>query len=78
MEVIVKEEYLGEQADDDSISRLKLRLKEIEEQIVRIVEKNQCQSRDVCMTDENEVKLVVRVKRVTNNLCNRAKRDCKP
>ncbi len=40
MEVIVKEEYLGEQADDDSISRLKLRLKEIEEQIVRIVEKN--------------------------------------
>ena len=40
MEVIVKEEYLGEQADDDSISRFKLRLKEIEEQIVRIVEKN--------------------------------------
>lgn len=40
METIVKEEYLGKDADDDSISRLKLRLKEIEEQIVRIVEKN--------------------------------------
>lgn len=40
MEDIVKEEYLGKEADDDSISRLKLRLKEIEEQIVRIVEKN--------------------------------------
>lgn len=40
MESIVKEEYLGKEADDDSINRLKLRLKEIEEQIVRIVEKN--------------------------------------
>ena len=40
METIVKEEYLGKEATDDSISRLKLRLKEIEEQIVRIVEKN--------------------------------------
>ncbi len=40
MENIVKEEYLGDTANDESISRLKLRLKEIEEQIVRIVEKN--------------------------------------
>ncbi len=40
MENIVREEYLGKEADDYSISRLKLRLKEIEEQIVRIVEKN--------------------------------------
>ncbi len=40
MENIVKEEYLGDAANDESISRLKLRLKEIEEQIVRIVEKS--------------------------------------
>lgn len=40
MEVIVKEEYLEKEVDDSSISRLKLRLKEIEEQIIKIVEKN--------------------------------------
>ena len=39
METIVKEEYLGKESNDDAISRLKLRLKEIEDQIVRIVEK---------------------------------------
>ena len=39
METIVKEEYLGKEANNDAISRLKLRLKEIEDQIVRIVEK---------------------------------------
>ena len=40
MEVIVKEEYLGNNKEDtNTISRLKLRLKEIEEQIVKIVEK---------------------------------------
>ena len=38
METIVKEEYLGKSNNDDSISRLKLRLKEIEDQIVKIVE----------------------------------------
>ena len=40
METIVKEEYLTEKASDNDISKLKLRLKEIEEQIVKIVEKN--------------------------------------
>ena len=40
MEIIVKEEYIENKADDESISRLRLRLKEIEEQIVRIVEKS--------------------------------------
>lgn len=40
METIVKEEYLKEEVSDSDISRLKLRLKEIEEQIVKIVEKN--------------------------------------
>ena len=40
METIVKEDYLGKEANNDSISRLKLRLKAIEEQIVKIVEKS--------------------------------------
>ena len=40
MEIIVKEEYIENKSDDESISRLRLRLKEIEEQIVRIVEKS--------------------------------------
>ncbi len=40
MENIVKEEYLTDEATDSSINLLKLRLNEIEEQIVRIVEKN--------------------------------------
>ena len=40
MENIVKEEYLTEETTDGDISLLKLRLNEIEEQIVRIVEKN--------------------------------------
>ena len=40
MENIVKEDYLNNQANDNSIHLLKLRLNEIEEQIVKIVEKN--------------------------------------
>ena len=40
MEMIVKEEYLENNTSDDNISRLKLRLQEIEDQIVKIVEKN--------------------------------------
>ena len=40
METIVKEEYLGKDSDNDSISRLRLRLQEIEEQIIKIVENN--------------------------------------
>ena len=40
METIVKEEYLENHTSDDNISRLKLRLQEIEDQIVKIVEKN--------------------------------------
>lgn len=40
METVVKEEYLNYGSGDDEIARLKLRLKEIEDQIVRIVEKN--------------------------------------
>ena len=39
METIIKEEYLTEESNDNSINLLKLRLNEIEEQIVRIVEK---------------------------------------
>ena len=39
MEAFVKEEYL-EEANDTSIHLLKLRLNEIEDQIVKIVEKN--------------------------------------
>ncbi|MBR1802988.1 MAG: MBL fold metallo-hydrolase [Clostridia bacterium] len=40
METIVKEEYLNNKTSDNDIDRLKLRLQEIEEQIVKIVEKN--------------------------------------
>lgn len=40
MEEIIKEEYLSENVSDNSIHLLKLRLNEIEEQIVKIVEKN--------------------------------------
>ena len=40
MENIVKEDYLNNEANDNSIHLLKLRLNEIEEQIVKIVEKN--------------------------------------
>ncbi len=40
METIVKEDYLSKKDNEDEISLLKLRLKEIEDQIVRIVEKN--------------------------------------
>ncbi len=40
MESIVKEDYLSKKDNEDEISLLKLRLKEIEEQIVKIVEKN--------------------------------------
>lgn len=40
MESIVKEEYLTQEVSDTSISLLKLRLNEIEEQIIKIVEKN--------------------------------------
>ncbi len=40
METIVKEDYLSNEANDNSIHLLKLRLNEIEEQIVKIVEKN--------------------------------------
>ena len=39
METIVKEEYLVQNASDDAIHLLKLRLNQIEEQIVKIVEK---------------------------------------
>lgn len=40
MESIVKEDYLSKKDNEDEISLLKLRLKEIEDQIVKIVEKN--------------------------------------
>ncbi|MGN1269684.1 MAG: MBL fold metallo-hydrolase RNA specificity domain-containing protein [Clostridia bacterium] len=40
METIIKEEYLGKDSKNEEISLLKLRLNQIEEQIVRIVEKN--------------------------------------
>ncbi len=40
METIIKEEYLTKEATDNSISLLKLRLNEIEDQIVKIVEKH--------------------------------------
>ncbi len=40
MESIVKEDYLSKKGNEDEISLLKLRLKEIEDQIVKIVEKN--------------------------------------
>lgn len=40
METIIKEEYLTQEATDTSIHLLKLRLNEIEEQIVKIVEKS--------------------------------------
>ncbi len=40
METIVKEDYLAKKDNEEEISLLKLRLKEIEDQIVRIVEKN--------------------------------------
>ena len=40
METIVKEDYLAKKGNEGEISLLKLRLKEIEDQIVKIVEKN--------------------------------------
>lgn len=40
METIVKEDYLSKKDNEEEISLLKLRLKEIEDQIVKIVEKN--------------------------------------
>ncbi len=40
MEIIVKEDYLPKKDNDAEINRLRLRLREIEEQIVKIVEKN--------------------------------------
>ena len=40
MENIVKEDYLTNESNDNDIHLLKLRLNEIEEQIVKIVEKN--------------------------------------
>ena len=40
MESIVREDYLSKKDNEDEISLLKLRLKEIEDQIVKIVEKN--------------------------------------
>ena len=40
MESIVKEDYLSKKDNEYEISLLKLRLKEIEDQIVKIVEKN--------------------------------------
>ncbi len=40
METIIKEEYLANNPSDSSISLLKLRLNEIEDQIVKIVEKS--------------------------------------
>ena len=39
MEEIIKEEYLTKEVTDSNISLLKLRLNEIEDQIVKIVEK---------------------------------------
>lgn len=38
MEEIVKSDYLTDDATDDDIARLKLRLKELENQILKIVE----------------------------------------
>ena len=38
METIVKEDYLNNNTDDSEIVRLKDKLKELENQIVRIVE----------------------------------------
>jgi len=40
LEIIVKEDYLDNSSNNDYISLLKLRLNQIEEQIVKIVEKN--------------------------------------
>ena len=40
MESIVREDYLSKKDNENEISLLKLRLKEIEDQIVKIVEKN--------------------------------------
>ena len=40
MEIIVKEDYLNKKDNEEEISLLKLRLREIEAQIVKIVEKN--------------------------------------
>ena len=40
METIVKEDYLAKKDNEEELSLLKLRLKEIEDQIVKIVEKN--------------------------------------
>ena len=40
LEIIVKEDYLDNNSNKDYISLLKLRLNQIEEQIVKIVEKN--------------------------------------
>ena len=40
METIVKEDYLAKKDNEEEISLLKLRLKEIEDQIVKILEKN--------------------------------------
>lgn len=40
METIVKEDYLAKKDNEEEISLLKIRLKEIEDQIVKIVEKN--------------------------------------
>ncbi len=40
METIIKEEYLNDETTNESISLLKLRLNEIEDQIVKIVEKH--------------------------------------
>ena len=40
METIVKEDYLAKKDNEEEISLLKLRLKEIEDQIVKIVDKN--------------------------------------
>lgn len=39
MEILVKEEYLTQEVSDTSISLLKLRLNEIQDQIIKIVEK---------------------------------------
>ena len=38
MEEIVKSDYLTDDATDDDIAKLKLRLKELENQILKIVE----------------------------------------
>ena len=40
METIIKEEYLSSNPTDSSMNLLKLRLNEIEDQIVKIVEKS--------------------------------------